>query len=292
MSVLRGPVARGVLLAAGIALTGAGMASAACTGPPELTAKLSANPNTENAIELGNWFASKKQFDCAAETFHAALNTDPQSAQLYYLDGLALIGAGKSADALPVLQQAEGLQPEVILPHLMLAYVYNQAGQHDQAVEEWKLALKIDPQSEQALEGLSADLLAQKDYIGVVGLLRTAPRTEKLAINLSQALGLLNYLDEAKAVLGEAFKLSPNSVPLASAITVVLVKQLRYQEGIHQPHHPGATDGSQTARRAPQRPRSTLSERDCGTHGRRISPGQGLSGAGRCYRTGLLQLTL
>jgi tetratricopeptide (TPR) repeat protein len=225
---------RCVLIGAVAAFAAAGTARANCTGPADLTAKLHAHPTTENAVELGGWFASHKQFECAVETFRTALKTDRQSAQLYYLEGLALIGGGHPADALPALQQSERLDPDVIKPHLMLAYTYDKAEQLDKAEDEWRLALKIDSHSELALEGLSADLLAEQDYLDVIGLLRNAPRTEKLAINLAKAFGLLNYLDEAKSVLADALKLSPNSVPLASAMAVVLVKQTHFQEAVNQ----------------------------------------------------------
>lgn len=221
-----------IFFAVTVLLTCAAKANAVCTGPQELTAKLHAHPTTQNAVALGNWFAAHKQFPCALETFRAALKSDPKSAELHYLTGLALLSTGKPGEAVPEIQQAAQLQPGVLKPHLLLGILYDQANQHDRAEDEWKAALKIDPRSEPALEGLSLDLLAQQDYIGVISLLRDAPRTEKLAINLAKALGDLNYLDEAKAVLGEALKASPNSVPLASAMTVVLVKQIRYQEAI------------------------------------------------------------
>jgi tetratricopeptide (TPR) repeat protein len=226
-------VAWGILLAVTLALVAAENARADCSGPPELTARLHAHPTSQNAIALGNWFASHRQFDCAAETFGAALRTDPQSAQLSYLEGLAEIGGGHPQAALPLLQQAEQLDPQVIKPHLMLAYVYDRTDQHDKAEDEWKLALTIDPRSEQALEGLSGDLLAQQDYVDVIALLQNAPRTEKLSINLAKALGVLNRLDAANAVLAEGLKLAPDSVPLASAMTVVLVKQLHYQDAVN-----------------------------------------------------------
>jgi Flp pilus assembly protein TadD len=222
------------LMTFGIGLSAAATGRAACTGPQELTARFRTHPTTSNAVQLGSWFAGHKQFDCAVATFHTALAADPQSAQLNYLEGLALIGGGHPMEALPALQESERLQPEVLKPHLMLAYVYSQSQQGQKALDEWKQALKIDPQSDQALEGLSDQLLAEQDYVGVVGLLRAAPRTEKLAINLAKALGLLGHLDEAKAVLEEGLKRTPNSVPLASALTVVLVKQTHYQEAVNQ----------------------------------------------------------
>ncbi len=245
MVSLCGSGTKWILLAASISFSAT--AQAACTGPEAITAKLRAHPTTDNAILLGSWFASHQQFGCAVETFRAALKTDPQSAQLNYLEGLALVESGHPSEAMPALKESIRLDPHVIKPHMMLARLYDQAGLHTEAEEQWKQALVIDAHSLPALEGLSNELLARQDYIGVVGLLRSAPRTERLAINLSKALGLLNYLDEASQVLTEAMKLSPGSLPLADAYTVVLVKQHRYQEAINLlqkvvEQHPGNQD--------------------------------------------------
>ena len=215
------------------AVAAAAPAYAVCTGPQDLTARMHAHPTTENAVALGGWFAGQKQFDCAAETFQAGLRANPKSAQLYYLEGLALISGGQGKAAVAPLLQAEQLDPREIKPHLMLAYAWDHGGETEKAQEEWKRALKIDPQSEQALEGLSGALLAKDDYVGVVGLLQNAPRTEKLTINIARAFGVLNHLDDAKAVLAEGLKQTPNSVPLASALVVVLVKQTHFQEAVN-----------------------------------------------------------
>jgi tetratricopeptide (TPR) repeat protein len=230
MGIRRQTGTKGILCAC---LAFAGTAQAACTGPQALVAKLHAHPTTENAVLLGSWFASHQQFACAVDTFRAALKSDPQSAQLHYLAGLALAGAGHTADAVPEVRESTRLDPQVIKPHLMLASLYDEAGKHAEAEEQWKLALGIEPHSDTALEGLSAELLAEQDYTGVIALLSPVPRTPKLAINLAQALGSLNYIDEANRVLTEALKSSPGSVPLASAMTVVLVKQHRFQEAIN-----------------------------------------------------------
>jgi len=212
-------------------------AHAACNGPQAMIAKLHAHPTTDNAIVLGSWYASHKQFDCAAMTFRDALKTDPNSAQLHYLEGLALVGAGRASEAIPSLRESVRLDSKVIKPHLMLAFLYENSGQHKEAVDQWKQALEIDPRSVAALEGLAADLLSRQDYVGVITLLRTAPHSEKIAIDLAQAFGNLNYLDDANQVLTEALKASPASVPLASAMTVVLVKQHRYQDAINLMQH-------------------------------------------------------
>jgi len=242
MGILRGPVICWILLAVGTGL--AAQTNAACAGPQQLTANLRAHPTENNAIQLGNWFAGHKQFDCAADTFRGALRTHPESAQLNYLGALALVNAGHSGSAVLLLQNSIRLDPEVDKPHLLLANLYVRTGQPALAEEQWKQVLAIDPKNEIALEDLSSALLARKDYAGVIGVLQNAPRTEALAIRLAQALTALNYLDGANTVLLEAMKLSPDSLPLANAESVVLVKQRSYPEAVKlweymSAHHPG-----------------------------------------------------
>jgi len=208
------------------------VAHAACTGPQALVSQLRAKPNTANAILLGNWFAGHQQFACAVQTFRNALKADPESGQLHYLEGLALAANGENAAALDAVRQATELDPKVIKPHLVLASLLDEGGKSAEAEQQWRLALGIDPVSIPALEGLSADLLAREDYAAVIVLLRNAPRTVKLSINLSQALGNLNYLDDAAKVLNEAMQQNPQSFDLVKAMTVALVSMHRYEEAI------------------------------------------------------------
>ena len=164
-----------------------------------------------------------QQFACAAETFHAGLKQDAGSAQLHYLYALALTAEKHVADAIPELQESIRLQPDVLKPHLVLASLYAGAGKPVEAAKEWQKVLAIDPKNEQALDGLSGEFIDHGDYGDAASLLYPAPRTEKLAIRLSQALGLMNQLDKANEVLAEALKANPHSVALARAQSVVLV---------------------------------------------------------------------
>lgn len=212
-------------------------AGAACNGPAALVAKLKAQPTTENAVQLGSWYAGHKQFDCAIATFRAGLKVDPGSAQLHYLAGLASVDGNHPTDALPDLERAVQLDPGVIKPHELLAFVYDQAGKHEEAEEQWHKALAIDPKSEMALDGLSQDLMARAAFIDVALLLRSAPHTEKLTIDLAKALGNLNMLDDARDALTQALDEHPKSLPLSSALIVVLVKQVRFQDAINVAQH-------------------------------------------------------
>ena len=230
MSFMQGPGTNSLLLA--LIVCGAGAAGATCTGPQAMVAKLHSEPKTENAIALGSWFASNKQFDCAIETFREAQTLDPQSPQLHYLEGLALAGSGRVQSAIAPLQDAVRLQPDVIPPHLLLATLYEKSGLHEQADEQWKQALAVDPQSEAALETFSSAMLARKDYIDVIGLLHHAPRTEALTLRLATALQALNYLDGANDVLLEAMSVAPDSLPLANAEAAVLIRKRSYLEAL------------------------------------------------------------
>ena len=225
----------GAGLAAGLlaGLVGvAGSAHAACNGPAALVARLKAHPTTDDAVALGSWYAGHKQFDCAIETFRAALKNDPRSAQVHYLDGLALLGLRRTAEAQAEVEESARLEPQVIKPHLLLASLYEEQGKEQPAEDQWQLALRIDPKSEAALEGLSAALLGHEQYPQTIMLLRDAPRTERLTINLSRAFGQLGYLNDAERVLKEAMQAHPDSLDLTKAMTVVLVRMHRNADAI------------------------------------------------------------
>lgn len=219
-----------VLLAPCIGFTA--VARGACNGPEAMVNQLRAHPGADNAVLLGSWYASNHQFACAEQTFRVGLEADPNSAQLHYLDGLALIAQEDTAAAFPEVSEAVRLEPGLIKPRLVLASLLDQTGKHAEAEDEWRRALAIDPTSMPALEGLSDNLLASENWPAVIVLLRKAPRTERLAINLSQALGKLNYLEDAAKVLTEALQQSPQSLDLAKAMTVVLVNMHRYEDAI------------------------------------------------------------
>jgi len=226
---------RGAGVAVCVLAGGLGLAAsvhAECNGPAALVAGFRAHPTADKAVVLGSWYAGRKQFDCALATFRSALKIDPQSAQLHYLTGLALLAQKHTAEATSEVEASVRLDPGVIKPHLLLASLYHDAGKEDAAEEQWHLALRIDPASAAALEGLSNALLRRGADPEAIMLLRDAPRTEHLAINLSRAFGKLGYLSDAATVLNEALQLHPESIDLTKAMTVVLVRMHRNAEAL------------------------------------------------------------
>lgn len=152
----------------------------ACVGPPELQAKLRTQAETETYIQLGTWFGDHRQYECAVEAFRAGLKLEPGSAQLYYLVGLSLYSSGHYEEAVIALQQSIQLIPEVLKPHLLLAMALDRLHRLPEAKAEWETALRTDPHSTEAFDGLAKSLLAEGNYRAVIALLQGAPPESKV----------------------------------------------------------------------------------------------------------------
>jgi tetratricopeptide (TPR) repeat protein len=207
---------------------------AACTPPDALSARLKTSPSSESYADAGNWYAGQKQFECAAAAFASAFQLKPSSASLAYLWGLSLYSAGQDEPAVKPLNLAKQLDPSDIRPHLVLAAVLDRLKEVAAAEAEWRAALAIDPDSAPALDGLSQDLVGQKDYAGVIALLdkpgTTRARTSTQSLNLGMAYVGTAQLDSAIAVLRGGLNSDPGSLPIADELSMVLMLQGREDE--------------------------------------------------------------
>ncbi len=207
---------------------------AACTASPELQARLKAQPTRENYSSVGNWFADRKQFDCAAAAFSSASRLQPTSASLAYLWGLSLYSAGRDSEAASPLNQAKQLDPTDIRPHLVLASVMYRLKKTAEAEAEWRAALAVDPDSAPALDSLSQDLLDRKDYASVIALLdkpaSSRVRTAQQSLNLGVAYAGTGQLAAAAKVLREGLNNNPDALPIADELSMVLMLHGRDQE--------------------------------------------------------------
>lgn len=230
MRNLRGLGSQAVLLVACFGC--AGQAYAACNGPQSLVAPLQAHPTAQRAIALGSWYASHNQYACAADVFRVGLKVDPNNAQLHYLDGLALVFLKRPAEAIPELKKSIDLAPDELKPRLMLASAYDDTNQPAQAEAEWRETLQIDPKSQEALQALGAFYMRRQDYPSAIQLLRNAPPNEATTVMLGDALAEMGMLDQAEDLLNQALNANRQSIPLADAMRVVLVRERKYEEAI------------------------------------------------------------
>lgn len=201
-----------------------------CTPPPTLEAKLHAQASADTYAEVGMWYGDHRQYECAVRAYQSALERKPQSAELLYLLGLNQLRKGNFSGAVEPLRQSIGVRPEVLKPHLLLATAFEELHQPMEARTEWMAAVKIDPHSDIALDGVSKNLLATKDYDAVVGLLEPQPKAGNLILDLAAAYKAGGLPEQAIEVLKKGLETNPTSNPITRALINELALQARYQE--------------------------------------------------------------
>lgn len=209
-------------------------AYSSCNAPSSMKARLQNQPTANTYANLGKWFGDRKQFKCAAEAFSAAVKLQPDSAPLTYMWGLSLYSAGNVEEAFGALRLAARLNPSDARPHLVLGTALDQGRQIADAEREWRAALAIDPGSATALDGLSRDLLNDRDYTAAIALLEQpahrGQRTPLQSVSLGMAYAKTLQLNEASKVLREGLKTTPDSLSLADELAVVLMLLDRPEE--------------------------------------------------------------
>jgi Flp pilus assembly protein TadD len=198
-----------------------------CTGPSALQSRIATHPDSGSYSELGAWFGERKNFRCAVDTLQAGLHLDPNSMRLNYLLGLTLFSSGQIEESLRPLERSTELDSKALEPHLILGTALAQLQRQGEARVQWKAALRIDPGSTVALDGLGKSLIAAGEYGAAVSLLRTAKRNEELTLDLALAYDRGGMLERSSETLVAALRTSPSSVRLTDALARVYVQQRR-----------------------------------------------------------------
>jgi tetratricopeptide (TPR) repeat protein len=223
------------ILALGAVTGWAGAAYAAagrqggCTPPAEMRSKLAGRPTADALNDLGVWFANGRQYTCAAQAFATSLQNDPQQPpfrRVIFMFGASLFYSGEMKEAAEALQEAErvGYRDEKL--YAMLATALDAQHETEKAEAQWKLALAFDPESVMALDGLSNDMMALRQFDGLLALLTDrrlrALRSEQQVQNLGAAYVQLGRAEEAAKVLEDGLNTYPGSSPIANQLVTVL----------------------------------------------------------------------
>ncbi len=187
--------------------------SAPCVGPAPLEQRVQSNPDADAYAALGIWFGENSKPECAAQAFQAGLKLDPNSPRLTYLLGLSFYTAGNLQESVAPLQHAVEFYPNEEKPHLLLASALTGLGRSKEAFVEWQAALRIDPNSTMAIDGIAKILLAAGDNETVIAQLSGAKLDENLTLDLATAYGRTGLFNDAARVLNEGIKTYPNSAP-------------------------------------------------------------------------------
>jgi len=215
------------LLASVVALCGQ---NRQCDGPADLVRTIKAAPSPGAFNALGAQFAQQREFSCAIRAFESALRLDSNSFETRYNLGLALLENGEYRRAATELRIVVRQKADLLAAHNALAAALRETGQLEGAEAEFTAALKIDPHSVYALEGLTKIQIEQKRYASVIRNLRDAPPDNGLRLNLAIAYASSGKEDEAVKILHELAKSQPDLAIAHFNLASVYAQQKRFQE--------------------------------------------------------------
>lgn len=230
-SILRSAIAAFCLLPLSLS---AAQQQSACNGPADLEHAIAAHPSAPAYDALGAYFAGHHQLSCAIQAFESAIRLAPDSWEGHYDLGIALLSSHDVRRAAHELQSASALKPadpKILLP---LGVSLNESGQQDAAMAAFRAVLKQDPQSVQALDGLTKALIAQKRYTAAIAELKDAPPNEVLQLNLAIAYSKNGNTDEALQILSAIVKEHPDYAQAHTNLGIVYTQQKRFSEAARE----------------------------------------------------------
>ncbi len=199
-----------------------------CIAPESMRSSLHGHPTAETFADLGIWFGEQKKYACAADAFAASLRIQPNSANVAFMFGASLYLSGNVVDAIAVLQESEEIDPRNPKLHPVLAAAFDEVHQTEKAEAEWRTALAMDPESSDALDALSRDLILDGNSSETIALLENpiirGQRTVEQSLNLGLAYARSAKPEEAVRVLRDGLNTSPDSLALANELADLLVQ--------------------------------------------------------------------
>ena len=162
---------------------------------------------------------------------------NPQSSAAHFHLGKIRTSQGKAREAAQHFRAALELQTdttEQAIIETLLAGSLVREGQTEQAREAFALALRHDPNSWEALNGLGNLLARQGQEAQAIGLYRralaVAPRQAAIHHNLANALAVTGDLADSENCYRESIRLDPDSATAHFNLGNLLARQRRYAE--------------------------------------------------------------
>jgi Flp pilus assembly protein TadD len=198
---------------------------------------LAGTPTPAVLNDLGIWFAQHEQYGCAGQAFATSLQTDPEQKDfrhVVFMFGASLYYSKDMSEAVAALQEAERLGYRDAKLNALLASALDAQQDTEKAEAEWRKALEFDPESPVALDALSDDMIARREYEEAVKLLSQrrlgAVRSPRQVLNLSTALLQLHRAEEAARMLEDGLNTYPESQEIAHRLASVLTDLHRDEE--------------------------------------------------------------
>ncbi len=206
----------------------------ACNGPAELEKVIATHPSSSVYDALGAYFGERQQLSCAIAAFEAAVHHDPNSWEARFNLSLALLQKHEPASAARELKVAVRLKPADPLGHIALGEALGELGQNESAVEEFKSALKTDPKSVPALDGLAKALIAQKRYSAAIAYLKDGPINPVLQDDLAVAYSSNGDVAQAVQLLTELVQKDPASADRHARLGIAYTQETQFRQAVDE----------------------------------------------------------
>src|SRR5205823_4345374 len=153
----------------------------ACKTPrmrPEAPAEVPRNEvesqglSAEAYESLGTFYGREGQFSCAIAAFQAALARSPDRHEIRYKLALSFLENHAPQRAADELRVVLGAEPDSFKAHNALGRALQDLGQFEQASDEFKKTLTINPRFALASYGLARLLSSQKKYQAAIYYLK------------------------------------------------------------------------------------------------------------------------
>jgi predicted Zn-dependent protease len=129
----------------------------------EFEEELKINPHNAGAeYVLGELARQARDFPQAIEHFTRACQLDPTMADAFIGLGKSLVSVGRSADAIPALENAVKLQPANPAGHYQLSFAYRRTGRTQEADKELAAYRKATDNARQALLDIRSEVTGQQ----------------------------------------------------------------------------------------------------------------------------------
>src|SRR6201993_2847075 len=207
---------------------------AACKAPAELEKVIATQPSADIYDALGAYFGQRQQLSCAIAAFEAAAHQNPNSWEARFNLSLALLQNHDPATAARELRVATRIKPDDPLGHIALGGALGELGQTEAAIGEFKLALKSDPKSVPALDGLAKALIAQKRYSAAIAYLKDATADPVLQDDLAVAYSSNGDVAEAVKLLAELVQQNPSSADRHVRLGLAYTQESQFRQAVDE----------------------------------------------------------